>query len=101
MEARKFKIGDSVEVRLDKLPANSNRGDIYTISQMLPAQANVWQYRVKRVGDNQERAVSEHQLSKLTSVSTGRSENEVQDLRRIRNANALARARRAALRFGP
>ena len=102
MEVRKFKIGERVQVRLDNLVANSSLRDVYTISQTLPAQSNVWQYRVKRVGDNQERAVSEHQLSKLGSVPTSRSENETQrDLQRIRNANALARAKRAAVRFNP
>ncbi len=100
MEARKFKIGDRVEVRLENFAANSSLWDIYTISQTLPFQANVWQYRVKRVGDNQERAVSEQQLSKLASVTTDRSENEIQqDLQRIRNANARARGRKGARSF--
>ena len=99
MEVRKFKIGDRVQVRLDNLASNSNPRDVYTISQTLPAEANVWQYRVKRVGDNQERAVSEHQLSKLASLPTARTGNEIQqDLHRIRNASALARAKRAAVR---
>jgi hypothetical protein len=100
MEARKFKIGERVEVHLDNLAANSSLRDIYTISQTLPSETNVWQYRVKRVGDNQERAVSEHQLSKLASVTTNRSENEIeQDLHRIRNANARARARKGGRSF--
>lgn len=106
MEVRKFKIGDRVQVRLDTLATDSNPRDIYTISQTLPAQANVWQYRVKRVGDNQERAVSENQLSNLAFVSTAKIQNEVQqdfqqDLQRIRNANARARAKKAAVRFHP
>ena len=102
MEVRKFKIGDRVQVRLGTLATDSNPRDIYTISQTLPAQANVWQYRVKRVGDNQERAVSEYQLSNASFVSTGKVQNEVQqDLQRIRNANARARAKRAAVRFHP
>jgi hypothetical protein len=102
MEVRKFKVGERVQVRLGNLVAHSNLRDIYTISQTLPAQANVWQYRVKRVRDNQELAVSEDQLSKLASVPAARSEDDVQrDLRRVRNVNALARAKRAAVRSNP
>jgi hypothetical protein len=100
MEARKFKIGDHVEVRLYNFSANSSLRVVYTISQTLPSQANVWHYRVKRLGDNQERAVSEQQLSKLASVTIDRSENEIQqDLQRTRNANARARARKGARSF--
>jgi hypothetical protein len=65
MTRRKFKIGDRVELRLDNIAANSSFRDVYTITQLLPAEANMWRYRVKRVGDNQERAVSEYQLSAL------------------------------------
>ena len=65
MEGRKFAIGDRVRLRLDKY-ANDNPADIYTISRALPATANIWQYRVKRVGDGQERAVNEQQLAKAS-----------------------------------
>jgi hypothetical protein len=70
MEVRKFRIGDRVQLRLDNLMTDINQRDIYTVSQTLFAEANVWQYLVKRVGDNRERAVSKHQISKLASVST-------------------------------
>jgi hypothetical protein len=63
MDTRKFAIGDQVRVRLDS-DNSENRADVYTVSRVLPVRANVWQYRVKRVGDVQERAVNENQLSK-------------------------------------
>jgi hypothetical protein len=94
MEARKFAIGDRVRLLLDNY-ANDNPADVYTISRALPALANVWQYRVKRVGDGQERAVSEQQLAKagaqtLTNLSAA---NAQQDTQRTRNARASSRAR--------
>jgi len=99
MEARKFAIGDQVRLLLDNY-ANDNPADVYTISRALPAMANVWQYRVKRVGDGQERAVSEQQLAKagfqtLTNLSAAEAQ---QDAQRIRNARASARARVTARR---
>ena len=66
MEPRKFAIGDQVRLRLDNY-ANGSPADVYTISRALPAMASVWQYRVKRAGDGQERAVSEQQLAKSGS----------------------------------
>jgi hypothetical protein len=69
MEARKFAVGDRVRLRLDshivESPAN-----VYTISRALPFMANVWQYRVKRVGDGQERAVNEQQLTNAASQTS-------------------------------
>jgi len=64
MEGRKFVIGDRVRLLLDNY-ASDNPSGVYTISRALPAMANVWQYRVKRVGDGQERAVTEQQLVKV------------------------------------
>ena len=63
MEVRKFAIGERVRLRLDSY-SSSNPADLYTVSRALPAAANIWQYRVKRVADGQERAVSEQQLTK-------------------------------------
>jgi hypothetical protein len=99
MEARKFVIGDQVRLLLDKY-ANDNPADVYTISRELPPTANVWQYRVKRVGDGQERAVSEQQLAKAGS-QTWMNPSDVaaqQDAQRIRNARASERARVTAKR---
>ena len=64
MDARKFAIGDQVRLLLDSY-ATDNPADVYTVSRTLPAMANVWQYRIKRVGDGQERMVSEQQLVKF------------------------------------
>jgi hypothetical protein len=99
MEARKFSIGDRVRLRLDR-SANESPADIYTVSRALPAMANAWQYRVKRVGDGQERAVSEEQLAKagFEALSSQSMADAQQDMQRIRNARATARTRVAARR---
>ena len=99
METRKFAIGDQVRLRLDS-HINENPTDVYTISRELPAMANVWQYRVKRLGDSQERAVNEEQLTKAVfQTSTLRSLVDLQqDAQRIRNARATERARMVARR---
>jgi hypothetical protein len=102
MEARKFAIGDRVRLRLDRYE-NDNPADLYSISRALPAMANVWQYRVKRVSDGQERAVNEQQLAKadfqaLASQSMAEAQ---QDMQRIRNARAAARTRVTARRSEP
>jgi len=99
METRKFAIGDQVRVRLDSYNSE-NPADVYTISRVLPVMAKVGQYRVKRVGDGQERAVNENQLSKVQSgTSSQRSAVESQqDAQRIRNARAAERVRVVARR---
>lgn len=56
--AENVSVGDRVRLRLDSHIVESP-ADVYTISRALPFMANVWQYRVKRVGDGQERAVNE------------------------------------------
>ncbi len=93
MEARKFAIGDQVRLLLGNY-ADVSPADVYTISRALPAMANLWQYRVKRGGDGQERAVSEQQLAKaglqsLTNLSTAGAQ---QDTQRLGTARASARA---------
>ena len=99
MAQRKFTLGDQVRLTANDYSVN-NPWDVHTISRVLPAQANVWQYRVKRVGDGQERAVSELQLVKVTPEGqTGTTHIEAQQkLRQVREANALGRARSAARR---
>lgn len=99
MIPRKLAIGDPVRLIANSYSVN-NPYDVYTISRMLPAQSNVWQYRMKRVGDGQERAVSEGQLVRVTpGERIGRTPIETQqELLRIRNADALGRARSAARR---
>jgi hypothetical protein len=99
MEARKFAIGDQVRLRLDSY-ANDNPADVYTVSRALPAMGNVWQYRVKRVGDGQERAVNELQLAMAAAQTREqRSMAEMQqDAQRTRNARASERTRVTARR---
>ena len=99
MEPRKFAVGNRVRLLLDNY-ANDGPADLYEVSRRLPAQANVWQYRVKRVSDGQERAVSEPQLISAELLEmTVRPEIEAQrEQRRIRNARALARSRTVARR---
>jgi hypothetical protein len=98
MVSRKFAVGDRVRLSLDT-PATHSPLDVYTISRALPAQENIWQYRVKRESDGQERAVNESQLVKAQPQMTERTLFEAQrDLQRERNLNALGRARSAARR---
>ena len=99
MAARKFALGARVHLSLGRY-AESNPTDIYTISRMLPAEANIWQYRVKRVSDGQERTVSEPMVVAVQSDSAAAERHEKtvgaqQDLRRMRNEAARARARPA------
>ena len=97
MEARKFAIGDQVRLRLDSY-TNENPADVYTVSRALPAMANVWQYRVKRVGDGQERAVNEQQLTNAASQTQRSLVALQQNAQRIRNARAAERTRMVARR---
>lgn len=64
-------------------------------NQVRHALANIWQYRVKRVGDSQEHAVSEQQLTKVGSQTLTKVTvvDVRQDTQRIRNARAATRAR--------
>ena len=65
MAPRQFTIDDHVRLALDSSLAHNNPRDMYTISRMLPIQADAWQYRVKRISDGQERVVSESQVVKV------------------------------------
>jgi hypothetical protein len=99
MEARKFAVGDRVRLLLDGSHPHGNPADVYTVSRALPAEAKTWQYRVKRVADGQERAVSEQQLAKAVLPAADRSIAEAQqDIQRIRNARAASRTREMARR---
>ena len=66
MTPRKFALGDEVRLTGDRSLATNDPQDVYAISRMLPPEGKVWQYRVKRVSDGQERAVTESQLLKVT-----------------------------------
>jgi hypothetical protein len=70
MVSHKFGVGNRVRLTLDRY-AESSPWDIHTISRKLPAEANVCQYRVKRVGDGQERTVSEHQMVAVGAEDRG------------------------------
>lgn len=96
MAAHKFAVGVRVRVSLDTT-ASHNPMDVYTISCTLPAQGNVWQYRVKREGDGQERAVNESQLVMVSQQLTDRTQFEAQrNLQRERNARARTAAKRVS-----
>ena len=99
MDARKFAVGDRVLLRLDSY-TNERPADVYTIARALPATANIWHYRVKRVGDGQERAVNEQQLATAgLGAMANRSMAEAQQaLQRSRNARASAHAQVAMQR---
>lgn len=66
MTPRNFALGDRVRLTADPSLGTRDPQDVYAISRMLPAEANVWQYRVKRISDGQERAVTEPQLVRMT-----------------------------------
>ena len=68
MEAHKFSVGDQVRLHLDG--SADHPADVYTTSRALPAMANVWQGRVKWLGDAQERAVNEQQPTKVASQTS-------------------------------
>lgn len=98
MVSHKFAVGDRVRLTLER-HAESSPWDIHTISRKLPAEANVWQYRVKRVGDGQERTVSEPQMVAVkaegrTADSHFKAIEAQQDTQRVRNAEARARSDR-------
>ena len=99
MASRKFAVGDRVRLSLEP-SSDHNPQDVYAIVRVLPAEANVWQYRVRREGDGQERAVSEAQLMRvMPEPPTDRNRTEAQlDMQRVRNANAVGRGRIAARR---
>jgi hypothetical protein len=99
MESRKFALGDRIRLLLEK-DVNHSPGEVYEVSRTLPAQGNVWQYRVRGVSDGQERVVSEPQL-----VGVERQEMTVQpeigaqqEQQRIRNARASVRSQALARR---
>jgi len=61
MVSHQFRVGDRVRLNLDR-SAESGPRDVHTVSRLLPVESRVCHYRVKRVGDGQERTVSEPQM---------------------------------------
>ena len=96
MELRKFAVGNRVRLLLEGY-VNDSPADVYEVSCILPAQENTGQYRVKRIIDGQERAVSESQM--VSEDMLERPEIEAQqEQQRIRNARASARSQALARR---
>lgn len=96
MVLHKFAVGDRVRLTLDRYVEGSPL-DIHTISRRLPAEANVCQYRVKRVSDGQERTVTEQQIAAVRLDGNGldahiKALEAQRDLQRVRNAGARARS---------
>jgi hypothetical protein len=96
MISHKYAVGDRVRLTLDRY-AESSPWDIHTISRKLPAEGNVCQYRVKRVGDGQERTVSETQMEAVKAEGRAsdahfKALGAQHDLQRSRNSDARARA---------
>jgi hypothetical protein len=93
MVSHKFGVGNRVRLTLDRY-AESSPWDIHTISRKLPAEANVCQYRVKRVGDGQERTVSEHQMVAVGAEDRGtrtQAPEPSHDPQRVRDADKRPR----------
>jgi hypothetical protein len=97
MEPRKFAVGNRVRLLLDNY-ADGSPVEIYEVSRILPAQENLWQYRVKRVSDGRERAISEPQLvgAEPLEMAARREIEAPQEQQRIRNARASARSQTVA-----
>jgi len=96
MVVHKFAVGDRVRLTLDRYVEGSPL-DVHTISRRLPAEANVCQYRVKRVSDGQERTVTEQQITAVRPDGNGvdahiKALEAQRDLQRVRNAGARARS---------
>jgi hypothetical protein len=96
MVSHKFAVGDRVRLTLDRY-VESSPLDIHTVSRRLPPEANVCQYRVKRVSDGQERTVTEPQIVAVRPDANGmdphiRALEAQRDLQRTRNAGARARS---------
>ena len=53
MESHRYTVGARVRMTLHHDPLGS-RLDIYTVSRLLPPDARMCQYRVKRIPDGQE-----------------------------------------------
>ena len=96
MVSHKFAVGDRVRLTLDRY-AESSPWDIHTISRKLPAEGNICQYRVKRVGDGQERTVSETQMEGVKAEARAgdshfKALGAQHDLQRNRDPDARARS---------
>lgn len=98
MQAYKFSVGDRVRLNLQRY-VESSPSDVHTVSRRMPAEANVWQYRVKRVGDGQERTVTEDQLVAMGAEARRVAAHDqavgAQELRPLRNGGARLRAERS------
>ena len=95
MQPEKFLVGRRVRLRLARYVTDS-RADVYEVSRILPSQ----EYRVKRVSDGQERAVSEDELIRIDPQEPpARPEiGAQQEQQRNRNARASARSQALARR---
>jgi hypothetical protein len=62
MSRHKYAIGDRVRLAISKYAGDVPPGT-YTISRQLPAEANVYQYRVRHLQDGHERVVRENQIA--------------------------------------
>jgi hypothetical protein len=100
MASRKFAVGDRVRLSFGA-SSDPNPQDVYAIVRAIPAEANVWQYRVRGEGDGQEQAVSEAQLVSVAPerlIERNRTEAQL-ERQPVRNANAMGRGRSAARRY--
>ena len=95
MVSHKFAVGDRVRLTLDRY-AESSPWDIHTISRKLPAEGNICQYRVKRVGDSRAHGQRTQMEGVKAEARAGNSHFKAlgaqHDLQRSRNSDARARA---------
>jgi len=60
--ARRFKIGDTVNLKADIYHRGTPTG-VYKVTRLLPAEGQDYQYRVKDNRDGREHVVRESQLT--------------------------------------
>ena len=63
MNEHKFKIGQSVNYTSGPFDAGRGSG-VYKITQLLPAEGDDFQYKIKSVAEPHERMVKESQLDR-------------------------------------
>jgi hypothetical protein len=64
VQGHKFKVGQSVSFMLGSVGRGGATG-IYKVTQLLPAEDDDFQYRIKSASEPHERVVKESQLNRV------------------------------------
>jgi len=65
VQGHKFKVGQSVSFTFGSVGRGGATG-IYKVTQLLPAEGDDFQYRIKSASEPHERVVKESQLNRVT-----------------------------------